>query len=336
METMLRGACGTLLPVRISLSRIELAANLAFCAVVTDLTASARAVEELRHESQARQRVETILSEVLDALPAAVSAYDDAQKLILVNRAHGNMFSFAQADSLAALNGPAGGEGFSHAAQDTRPLVQPQTLDLPDGRTVQAQHTRTKGGLLVSVCTDVTELKRAEGQLRLQAESDELTGLASRRAFLSVLESVLSRPGRGFHGALVLFDIDYFKQVNDTLGHDAGDDLLIKVAQRLKSLVRSGDFVARLGGDEFTLLLFDIDDEKHLRNRMAAILEGLAAPATVGGKRFHITVSAGVARIPHDGRTVKPLLKSADLALYEAKRAGRARWQLFHPSRPWR
>jgi diguanylate cyclase (GGDEF)-like protein len=180
---------------------------------------------------------------------------------------------------------------------------------------------------------DISDRKRAEADLKNQAEHDGLTGLASRNWFFTALEKALCGRGRiaPRSGALILVDIDYFKQVNDTLGHDAGDALLIEIGRRLRTKCRADDIAARLGGDEFALLIPGIRDERAVASRMGDILATMAQPVDIGGRILHVTVSMGATHFPRDGGGAKDLLKNADLALYEAKRAGRSCWRFFRP-----
>jgi diguanylate cyclase (GGDEF)-like protein/PAS domain S-box-containing protein len=180
---------------------------------------------------------------------------------------------------------------------------------------------------------EATDRRRAEASLRHQAEHDPLTDLANRSALLAAFERALAtsdRPGaKG--GALVLFDVDLFKQINDTRGHDVGDALLAELARRLRGLAGPKDVVARLGGDEFALLAPDAGEPEAAAARVRGIYEALTGTMELLGQRVEVSVSSGVTVFPADGRQVARLLKNADLALYEAKRSGRATWRAFRP-----
>jgi diguanylate cyclase (GGDEF)-like protein/PAS domain S-box-containing protein len=185
-------------------------------------------------------------------------------------------------------------------------------------------------GLLVTL-RDVTERKALEEQLKHQAFHDPLTGLANRVLFIDRVEHALARSARTPHALAVLFlDIDDFKTVNDSLGHDAGDQLLVVVAQRLRSALREGDTAARLGGDEFAILLEDADEEAPTRVA-ERILAALRQPATVQHRELSTRASIGVALRASPKQTAEELLRNADIAMYTAKAKGKARFEVFEP-----
>jgi len=152
-----------------------------------------------------------------------------------------------------------------------------------------------------------------------EAEHDLLTGLANRAILTRRGDQILTATGSRRVAALLLLDLDHFKQVNDTLGHDAGDQVLREVARRLVGAVRSGDTVVRLGGDEFALLLPDLATADDAVIIAASVLTALREPVIIDGLGLQIEASVGVACAPADGRTVRDLLRCADLAMYSAK-----------------
>ena len=180
---------------------------------------------------------------------------------------------------------------------------------------------------------DITELKIAHERMEQLALFDSLTNLANRRLFEDRLEQALQSVGRrGNQIALLFMDLDQFKQVNDSLGHDAGDLLLLTVADRLKSCVRAQDTVARMGGDEFTILLHDISDAKDLTMIAENILASLKAPIRLKSQEVIISTSIGITTAPNDGMTRDVLMKNADLALYRAKDKGRDQYDFYTES----
>ena len=186
-------------------------------------------------------------------------------------------------------------------------------------------------GGLVLTCRDISERKAFEGQLAHQAFHDALTGLPNRALFMERLGHALARARRRQTPVGVLFlDLDNFKVVNDSLGHDAGDRLLVAVAGRLSACIRPDDTVARLGGDEFTLLLEDLADEDEISEVAARITEALLAPLTVGGREVFTTGSLGIAVSRGDYATPDDLLRDADTAMYQAKTDGKAHCVVFN------
>jgi diguanylate cyclase (GGDEF)-like protein/PAS domain S-box-containing protein len=182
---------------------------------------------------------------------------------------------------------------------------------------------------VIGVATDVTERKHAEDTIRHMAFHDSLTGLPNRELFERTLTESLTVARDGGSLLAVLFvDLDGFKDVNDTIGHAEGDRLLKEVAARLSGLVREGEFVARIGGDEFLVLLPKISTTEEATNASDRILDGLQVEWAVGGERFRLTASIGVAVYPHDGADGSDLLRSADRAMYQAKSEGRGRYAL--------
>lgn len=186
-----------------------------------------------------------------------------------------------------------------------------------------------KGRVIVTV-RDITDEKTAEERVVWSATHDGLTGLANRSLFQVKLEQTIKAAAKaGSLLGLLMLDLDHFKQINDTLGHDAGDVLLKMFAERLRGTVRGSDTVARLGGDEFAVLLPALRDEHSLEETVASILERLREPFAYGGRIFDCRASIGASSYPRQGRTAAVLLKNADMALYEAKALGRATGVLF-------
>ncbi len=166
--------------------------------------------------------------------------------------------------------------------------------------------------------------------LRLLATRDELTGLLNRRVFESVLKEEMERSRRFKRTfALAILDIDHFKSVNDTHGHPVGDTVLVEVANRLQSSVRSVDRVMRYGGEEFIVLMLESDLEMARASAERLCEEVRIEPVEADGKELKITISAGIAIYPHDGRNRADIVQAADQALYNAKESGRDRMVAF-------
>jgi diguanylate cyclase (GGDEF)-like protein len=193
-------------------------------------------------------------------------------------------------------------------------------------------------GLLGRMSWQLAQSRSREGKIKLAhaerveylAYHDGLTGLPNRSLFSKLLGQSLSEAQRYNRQLAVAFlDLDRFKQINDTLGHDAGDQLLREVANRLKGCVRESDSVARLGGDEFVVLLPDLGDPKHAASVAQKILAVIAKPFTLIGREFRVTVSIGISAYPQDGLDEQTLTKNADIAMYQAKAEGKNNFQFY-------
>jgi len=177
---------------------------------------------------------------------------------------------------------------------------------------------------------DVTERKATEEKLFNLAHYDNLTGMPNRVLVLDRLQQSLKRAGRnGTQVAVLFLDLDQFKKVNDTLGHEAGDRTLIDAAARLQRLFRAQDTVSRIGGDEFVIVLDDFQLVSDVIASVGKVIDAFHEPLVVSGREFMLTASVGVALSPHDGNTAHDLLRNADTAMYHAKKNGRDGYQFF-------
>ncbi|MEP7329664.1 MAG: EAL domain-containing protein, partial [Betaproteobacteria bacterium] len=182
------------------------------------------------------------------------------------------------------------------------------------------------------IARDVTQAHRAEEKIRRLAHFDELTGLPNRTMFMHTLQrasSLAQRRNKTF--ALFFIDLDRFKNINDSLGHEAGDHLLQDVARRLRHHLRESDTVARLGGDEFVVLVEDCADERELDAIAQNILNAVGRPYILSGQEYHVTGSIGISMYPADGQDPAALLKNADIAMYLAKDRGKNNFQFYSP-----
>ena len=191
----------------------------------------------------------------------------------------------------------------------------------------------TRDGLLVaSAIRDISERKLAQERLLKQANFDTLTGLPNRLLAADRLSQALAHAARTRHDVAVMFlDIDRFKNVNDTLGHSVGDDLLKVVAQRLGKCVRAEDTVARLGGDEFLIIVPDLTQLSDAEIVAEKILEALRQPCVIGDRELFVGASIGITGYPSDSEDPDILLRNADAAMYRAKDAGRNTYRFFTP-----
>lgn len=180
---------------------------------------------------------------------------------------------------------------------------------------------------------DISERKSQENEIRRLAYFDELTKLPNRRLFGDRLNMGVARAKR--HGerlAVMFVDLDHFKKINDTLGHNTGDAILVEAATRLISCTRDEDTVARLGGDEFILMFPEVDSVEEVTKVADRIIESFSQPFVVDGKNLFVTSSLGISLFPDDGADSESLIKNADAAMYRSKDAGRSTFNLFNPS----
>lgn len=243
--------------------------------------------------------------------------------------------------------------------RQTTVLATDIPITLPDGRQriihTEAEPEFNEYGALIGysgIVQDVTDRRVAEDKIRHLANFDALTGLPNRRQLIWRAERALDYARRlGHQAALLLIDLDRFKVVNDTLGHSAGDELLMEVARRLRSCVRHTDqlmetaiesigsrshraleAVGRLGGDEFVALLPEISDERDAERVAVRILDLMREPIMVLGQECFVTASVGIAVYPRDGQTVADLMRNSDVAMYSVKAAGRNNAVLYKPA----
>ena len=185
---------------------------------------------------------------------------------------------------------------------------------------------------IILTLRDVTGEKTAEERIVWSANHDALTRLANRTSFQEALEKAIFKAEISKREVgLLLLDLDHFKQVNDTLGHDAGDQLLKMFADRLMSVVRPDDIVGRLGGDEFAIILSEVNNNHSLSDLSASIHERLREPFIYKGRMLDCRTSVGSALFPRDGASQTELMMNADMALYSAKNAGRSRTRMYEP-----
>ena len=181
---------------------------------------------------------------------------------------------------------------------------------------------------------DVTAIRQLRQQLEFEAQHDALTGLANRKMFLTQLNDLFARASPGVRAGLCFLDLDGFKAVNDTLGHEVGDQMLITVARRLESVIGGrGLSVARLGGDEFVVLVPESSGSTELIGLAEEILAAVARPLRLGSRQVQVTASVGVVERPIAEIDPAELLRAADMTLYWAKADGKSQWALFEPER---
>jgi diguanylate cyclase (GGDEF)-like protein/PAS domain S-box-containing protein len=229
------------------------------------------------------------------------------------------------------------GKAIRRAIREGKLNRQEFRIVLPDGSErvlcmdAEAKFIRSKRTIcMTGMIQDITEHKRTEERLEHLAHIDAVTNLPNRALFLDRLEQAIAQAKRWSQKFAILFlDLDRFKMINDTLGHDMGDAVLETVARRLEGSVRGMDTVARYAGDEYILILMDIEEAQSAAFVAQKILDAIARPFTLNGHHYYLGASIGISIYPVDGKTAKTLVKHADAALYLAKEKGRNRYEFY-------
>jgi diguanylate cyclase (GGDEF)-like protein/PAS domain S-box-containing protein len=301
-------------------------------------------VEEQAGESEMKMRA------LLEGLPHGIYECDTEGRIIQANEAFARITGYSK-DEILRMHiwdfmepGP---------QQDSLPaylqkLVREQPTPEPyqcrnqtrEGRTLEVQvdwvyRLAADGTVTGFFCllTDITERKRIEEKIRRMATTDTLTGLPNRTLFIERFRAGLNHAHRtGELLAVVYLDLDDLKGVNDTLGHAAGDQLLVTVGERLRSCVRNTDTVARIGGDEYNLLLAPVARREDVITIAEKIVTRIREPILIGGSTFHMTASLGVSLYPDNGEDAEILLEHADIALYHVKTHGKNGFTLYDPA----
>ncbi len=303
----------------------------------------------LRAEIAERAKMEQALRETATALEHAVEGIarlDVEGRFRMVNKSYADMVGYAPEDLIDA-------ERSLTVQPDDLGLMQAayQRLRASGKADVEARALRKDGSIFYMhavmvgiydernnfsghycLMSDITERKQAEERLKQLALYDSLTGLPNRQLLDDRLRQIISDADRGNYIVAVLFiDIDYFKYVNDTFGHSAGDKLLKMVATQLGTGLRASDTIARLGGDEFAIVLPEIHHVGEVAGMVRKIQQLLDLPFIVDGREIHVSVSIGITLYPLDEDDAEGLLKSADTAMYHAKESGRNTFRLYTP-----
>ena len=284
-----------------------------------------------------------LLQSIIDATPAAIFVRDAQSRFLLVNRRYREAFTN-------------GADVVGRRLHEVFPPEQAASFELADQRALQADGfaeaeanvhqgdtsrtyltqrfplRRSDGELFAIGCvaTDITERKLNEERIRFLAQNDVLTGLPNRTVFRDRVSQAIAQAQRsGARVAVMFLDLDHFKNVNDSLGHEAGDELLMAAAQRLRACLRAGDTAARQGGDEFVICLPTLLDGHHAIPIAEKLLEALRQPFSIGTNELHVRGSLGISLYPGDGADADELMRAADAAMYHAKEKGRDTFRFF-------
>jgi diguanylate cyclase (GGDEF)-like protein/PAS domain S-box-containing protein len=313
--------------------------------IVAREAAGTEAAKRARLEQLERQAKET-LAAVIDAAPVAIVCSDTNRHMVLWSRAAVEIFGFTPEEVLgqptklltpdaieqsqALFNRAIGGETIRDV-EVRRRRKDGSLVDIRLAATPMYNADGTVWGVAWAY-DDITDRKKAEQQLSRLAHCDQLTGLPNRLALQIELARSLDPNGGMRPTSIALFDLDGFKDVNDTVGHSTGDQLLIEVARRLTAVAGERGTVCRLGGDEFVVVMPECGDPRTVAVLVNAMLKQLAEPFEVNEHVLHIGGSAGIAIAPNDGANVDELIANADLALYKAKADGGRAARYFMPT----
>jgi len=301
--------------------------------------------ESLEQYATAKEMETRLFGAILVASPDPIHVLDLEGRFVYANKATADLFAL---EPEAIIGKSTFDLGFSFASDFQRNLEKV----IADQLTYRGKFTHTfasgKGErfgyllapvldeqrnteAIVCISRDITEQEIAEAMMLHNAQHDLLTGLPNRRLFLDRLEQEIKHAQRGGLLLAVLFmDLDGFKDVNDSLGHEVGDRLLSEVAERLTDCVRADDTVARLGGDEFTVILLGAKQRKDVELVVQTIIDALRMPFNIAQQPVKISVSVGIALYPQDASSPVALLEAADHAMYIAKKSGSNRMCFFN------
>ena len=309
---------------------------------VEDITVQTGLMEALRRSNEvlaATQELAGVGGVYNDLVQQQVTLTDEVYRILDLNPhehrpSPATVFDYFTPDSKALIEG-----AIAHSNITGEPYDLELEMVTATGRRIWV-HTKNvvtmregRVALRTALLQDVTERKQAEALIWQQANFDALTGLPNRRMFKDRLAQDMLRSRRDGKPIAVLFiDLDRFKEVNDSLGHASGDDLLVQAGHRIQACVRASDTVARMGGDEFTVVLAALLEPTRVENIAQAILSALAEPFVLSGERVFISGSIGITVFPSNGAETDDLLKQADQALYDAKSGGRGRFSYFTPA----
>jgi diguanylate cyclase (GGDEF)-like protein/PAS domain S-box-containing protein len=336
-ETRHRRKDGASFPVEMRMAPIDVGGARCVLAIARDITDRRRAEHALRQSEDLLRRQATAMAAAMDGM----AILDADERYVYLNEAHARMYGYACPGELTnrsweVLYDPAERERFkAHIMPLFRRHGQwhGEAVGKRADGTLFPQEvslTALPDGGLICVVRDITERKQAEQKLDFLAHHDPLTGLPNRLLFSARLEHSIQRASRDGRQVAVLFlDLDRFKNVNDSLGHHVGDQLLQAVASKMTSRLRAVDTIARLGGDEFIIILEGAPDTGSVVEVAQRILGLFSQPIKVGEHELYVGTSIGISLYPQDGQDVNTLVRNADAAMYHAKAQGRNNHQFY-------
>lgn len=297
------------------------------------------------HVQSLRERIR-LLEAVIENFPGGISLFDSKLQMVLCNDQQKALLEYPEelfADGFPTLEGLfrfnasrgeyGPGDAEEHVARRMA-LVRERKAHVfertrPNGTIVEVRGTPLEGGGFVTTYLDVTDQRRNQALIAHMAHHDTLTDLPNRALFTDRLQTAIAFAKRSGQLALHCINIDNFRPINDTLGHQGGDMLLIAVAERLRKAVREHDTVARLSGDEFAIVQTGIRTSADASVLAQRVQDLFSSPFEILGSTVYITLSSGIAMSPTDGVTMDDLLRKADTALYRGKASGRGRFTFY-------
>ncbi len=317
---------------------------------IQTLNILATGTESLLHrlliENELRES-EAQLSAILHNTPAAVYMLGTDGRLIHVNRRFEEVFGITSVRSTGmSLQDLFPRETAALLLSNNQKVIESRTalefeevIPQSDGLHVYASvkspllDASGQAYAIVGISTDISERKKMEEEIRHLAHHDALTGLPNRRLFRDITLLELAQARRNRRKLAILFlDLDRFKEINDTLGHEAGDDLLKQAAGLFRETIRASDTVARIGGDEFNIILADIGRPEDVSDIAHKIIRRFRSPFLVSGNELNVTTSIGISVYPDDSTEIDTLLRYADIAMYHAKESGRNTFRFYNPA----
>jgi diguanylate cyclase (GGDEF)-like protein/PAS domain S-box-containing protein len=325
-------ADGSEVPIEIGLNPLETDEGTFVLASIIDITE--RTVAQTLASAS---REDAMRRSILDSIPFSIVATDLGGRIVTANPAAARLLGYGQDELIGSAlrhirgTAPDRDEEWSNGSEREWVYVRKDGTRVPVNEAVAPMRSDdgTPNGFL-TVAYDITKRIKAQAEVRHLASHDVLTDLPNRTLLHQHLADAIGQADRDRHEIVVLIlDLDHFKRVNDSLGHQMGDELLLAMADRLRRWVDDDDMVARLGGDEFVIVFRGVPDGTSLTPRIEDLMRALLAPVDVHGHEVLVTVSMGAVRYPEDGTDPATLLKNADTAMYQAKSAGRNNFQWF-------
>jgi diguanylate cyclase (GGDEF)-like protein/PAS domain S-box-containing protein len=323
----------------VSLSPNSLSLVIAGVAVLILSTCLVAALGDRRSQGQVR-RQKYLLDTALENMSQGLCMFEADGRVILHNERYSKIMGMSgiSLEGLSLLDVMKSRKSISNPEALSERVIadaregksNTRILEIGSGHSVRVTEEPMEGGGWVSTLEDITKWQEAQAQILHMARHDALTNLPNRTLFRERLELALSRVTRHEKVAVLCLDLDNFKNVNDSLGHPVGDDLLKEVSRRLKGCIRESDTVARLGGDEFAIVKAGGEPQGTDAASLASrIVEVVSAPYDIQGHQVIVGTSIGISVAPSDGTESDQILKNADMALYRAKADGRGTYRFF-------